>query len=281
MLQSFDVRAIIGAMRTICAAIVVAGSVCLAQAPPPAATPTFEVTSIKRSPEGASGFSFGRQPGGRWAMTNSSIGRLIRSAYPSVRDVVGAPAWVSEDRYDITARAEGTSALAQIEQMLRALLADRFRLIGHEVMEERPVYALVVAAADGKPGAAVVPSTIDCDAIRTARLQGKEVNLPVRADGGPACGWNGNGETYRFGGTPMSRLATEMLGQVDNRFVIDRTGLTGRYDFTLRYALEPTPGGDLPSLFTALQEQLGLKLVPDRAPVPVLVIDRIERPTPD
>jgi uncharacterized protein (TIGR03435 family) len=268
-------------MRAVLAAVIAAGSVCLAQSPPPATGPSFEVASIKRSPEGASGWRFGWQPGGRWAMTNSSVTRLIRSAYPTVRDVVAAPAWATGERYDITAKAEGTPALPQIEQMLRALLADRFRLVAHQAMEERPVFALVVASADGKPGPGLVPSKTDCDAVRTARLQGREVDVPPRADGGPACGWNGDGETYRFGGIPMSRLAVETLERVDNRLVVDRTGLTGTYDFTLRYAIEPKPGSDLPSLFTALQEQLGLKLVPDRAPVPVLVIDRIERPTAD
>ena len=268
-------------MRAVLAAIFAVGSVCFAQAPPPARPLTFDVASIKRSPDGASGWSFGWQPSGRWAMTNSSIVRLIRSAYPTVRDVVGAPEWVATERYDINARAEGSPTVPQIELMLRGLLTDRFRLVGHEAMEERPVFALVVAVASGKPGAGLVPSTIDCDAIRARRLQGQQVDLPVRPDGGPACGWNGNGETYRFGGIPMSRLAAEMLGSIDNRLVVDKTGLTGTYDFTLRYALEPKPGDDLPSIFTALHEQLGLKLVAERAPVPVLVVDRIERPTPD
>jgi uncharacterized protein (TIGR03435 family) len=268
-------------MRTVCAALIAAGSVSFAQAPPPAATPSFDVVSIKRSTADTRGYSYGWQPGGHWAMKNTAVIRLIRSAYPAVRDVVTAPEWLTSERYDVTAKAEGTPTLAQIEVMLQRLLADRFRFVAHEDMQERPVFALVVAAANGKPGPALVPSTIDCDAIRKRRLGGEQVNLPVRADGGPACGWNSDGETYRFGGIPMSRLATETLARVDDRFVVDRTGLTGTYDFTLRYAIEPKPGSELPSLFTALQEQLGLKLVPDRARVPVLVIDRIERPTPD
>lgn len=268
-------------MRAVCAAIIAAGSVCVAQAPPPAGSPSFEVASIKRSPEGARGFSIGDQPGGRWAMTNSSIVRLIRSAYPTTRDIVAAPAWVRDERYDITARAEGTPPPAQLEAMLRALLADRFRLAAHETMQERPVFALMVAAANGKPGPALVPSTVDCDAVRAARREGRPIDVPRPANGAPLCGWNGDGETYHFGGITMSRLATEMLTRVDDRFVVDKTGLTGIYEFTLRYAIEPKPGGDLPSMFTALQEQLGLKLVADRAPVPVLVVDRIERPTTD
>jgi uncharacterized protein (TIGR03435 family) len=87
------------------------------------------------------------------------------------------------------------------------------------------------------------------------------------------------GGVLRATGQPLSIISS--AGRPDGRIIVDKTGLAGRYDFTLRYAMQPGPNDDTPSIFTAVEEQLGLKLVPDRAPLDIVVVDRIERPTPD
>jgi len=248
-----------------------------------AAGPSFDVVSVKPTQPGTRGTSWGLRPGGRWAMTNRSIGTLIREAYPSpVNELANAPEWVTTDPYDVDGRAGGEVTRDEIRQMLRALLEERFQLSAHYETREVPVYALVVAADDGRPGDGLVRSSIDCDAVNAARLAGWPPEGPGPANGAPACGWTGTWETkgpeIHAGGIPLSRLS-EMLGQPDGRVIVDRTGLEGFFEFTLRYTDQPAVTDDVPSLFTALDEQLGLKLVPDRAPLPVLVVDHIDRPT--
>ena len=125
--------------------ILLASVITLAQSPP-SADLTFEVASIKRTPSDATGFSYGDQPGGRWAMHNASIATLIRSAYPSqVPELVGAPGWVNSERYEIHAKANGEPSRDEMALMLRALLADRMKLTVHCETQEWPVFALVVA----------------------------------------------------------------------------------------------------------------------------------------
>ena len=267
----------------LCAVVLITGTLVSAQRPQQSASanarPAFEVASIKRTPPGTKGFSYGARPGGLWTMTNRTIGTIIREAYPTqINELVGAPGWVSEDPYDVTAKAEGNPSREQMRLMLQALLADRFKLKAHYEKQERPIYALVIARSDGRVAPGLVQSTIDCAAVAAARREGRTPDGPVPANGAPPCAWTGNGEMIRFGGLPLSRLG-ESIGQPDGRPVVDKTGLPGSYEFTLRYAQQPAPGNDLPSIFTALEEQLGLKLVPERAPLDVLVVDHIERPT--
>lgn len=274
----------------LCGAVVGAGALVAGQTPAPAPAsrwPAFEVASIKPTAPGTRGASFGARPGGRWTMSNRSIGTLIRAAYPTqVRDLFGAPGWVTTDPFDVDARAGEHTTADQIPLMLRALLAERLNLQAHFETRELPVYALTIARKDGRLGAGLVPSTLDCEAVNAARQAGKTPDLKS-GSGGPPCAWaveySANGLLVRFSGLSISRL-TESLGQPDGRPIIDRTGLKGTWEFTLRYADPATPPADrtpadAPSLFTALQEQLGLELVPDRAPLQVLVIDHIERPS--
>ena len=167
--------------------------------------------------------------------------------------------------------------------MLQSLLAERFKLAVHYETKERPVFALVIARSDGRPGQGLPRSALDCDAVNAARRAGRKPEGPTPANGAPPCGMSLRAEdsqTLLFGGRPMSTLA-EWLGQPSGRVVVDKTGLTGNYEFTLRYTSQLTPRDDTPSVFTALEEQLGLKLVPDRAPLQVLVVDHVERPTED
>lgn len=244
----------------------------------------FEVASIKRSAPDADGTRWG-QPGGRWVMRNMAVSVMIREAYPTPSgELIGAPDWVISERYDVDAKAEGNRTREQMRPMLQQLLNDRFKLRLHYETREQPIYALLLARSDGRTPARLVRSTIDCDAIAAARREGRSPDVTETSSGAAPCAWSASygpdGTTVRFGGLPLSRLG-ESVGNPDGRVVIDKTGLSGGYEFTLTFQQQPKPGDDKASLFTALQEQLGLKLVADRALLPTLVVDHIERPTPN
>lgn len=253
---------------------------------PPPGGPTFEVASIKRTGNDIrTSRSVGERPGGLWVLEGMTIAPMIRSAYTAdTSELIGAPDWVSSEPYDVTAKAAGEVTREQMEAMLRALLADRFKLAVHYEIQERPVYALVLARPDGRLGPNIRQSDLDCDAIRAARRAGSQEPIPPTKNGAPACGMSMRGvqdmEVF-LGGTPLTTLASS-FGSATGRVVIDRTGLKGNYEVTLRYNPQPradAPPDAAPSIFTAVEEQLGLKLQPDRAPLRVLVIDHIERPT--
>lgn len=254
-------------------------------AAPPADAPRFEVVSIKRVSGSRSERSIGEQPGGRFVLSAMPIAPLIRSAYRSdTDDLIGAPDWVLSEEYDLAAQAGRAVGREQMTAMLQALLAERFKLAAHYEMQERPVYALRPARADGRLGANIRRSELDCEAIDAARRGGSGGPFPLPANGAPACGMamrGGNGMQLLTGGLPLARLMGS-IGAAAGRVVVDKTGLTGNYEITLRFmpqqAQNNAPDAP-PDIFTALQEQLGLKLEPDRAPVRVLVIDHIERPT--
>ena len=248
--------------------------------------PTFDVASIKRSTDTIQTTrSVGERPGGVWMLQGMAIAPMIRSAYPSdTSDLIGAPDWVSAETYDVTAKASGDVPREQMQAMLRALLADRFKLAVHYEIQERPVYALVLARADGKLGPNIRRSDLDCAAISAARRTGSTASIPAAGNGAPACGLSMRGTTgmeVLVGGLPLSSLADSIRGDA-GRVVRDKTGLVGNYEVTLRYMPRPDPNAPPdapPTIFTALQEQLGLKLEADRAPLRVLVVDNIERPT--
>ena len=251
---------------------------------PPANGPTFEVVSIKRVTDIRNQHSIGEQPGGRFVISGVTIAAVINRAYPSdTSELIGAPGWVGADFYDLTAQAGRDVPREQMDLMLRAMLAERFKLAVHYELHEGPVYALVLARADGKLGPDIKRSDLDCDAILAARRAGSKEPSPATSNGAPACGTRMFGEDaglkVLLGARPLSALATLIRGGAE-RAVVDKTGLNGNYDITLNYTLatDPPPGNP-PNIFTALQEQLGLKLEPDRAPLKILVIDRIERPT--
>jgi uncharacterized protein (TIGR03435 family) len=174
---------------------------------------------------------------------------------------------------------------------MRSLLTERFKLVVHKETRDLDVYALVLAKPGGKPSAALKPSTTDCAQLMFGRRGGPPPTPPGPND--PVlCGMRGTFGRIQVGGFPMSQFATGLQGQA-GRLVLDRTGLTGNWDFELTFAPErpvgPLPAGvelppadpNAPNLFTALQEQLGLKLESTKAPIEVLVIDQVEQPTPD
>jgi uncharacterized protein (TIGR03435 family) len=318
--------------RAACLGILVSciGSEALrAQAPAQPAAPTsFEVTSVKPSDPNATG-PFGSVPmmlpqgAGGLRATNMPLRLLVRMAY-GVQDfqIVGGPSWQMSSKFDITAKStEGTTkGMEDLLPLVKTLLADRFKLKTHMETRDLPTYLLVVARSDGKLGPDIKPSTSDCSGAAEAQKKLAEAVLK----GGPAaiasmlpkpgetvkCGlgpaFNPANPAAGFGlradGQPMTML-TQMLTQATGRTVIDKTGLTGLYDWELRFdpqvliaAMAQQAGinipagllqnaspafADSPSLLTALNEQLGLKLDSQRGPVEVLVIDSAELPEPD
>jgi uncharacterized protein (TIGR03435 family) len=234
----------------------------------------FEAASIKPSapqPMGTMRIGVQMLPGGRISMTGVTVKIMIQQSY-QVRDfqIVGGPSWMGSDRYDITAKPEGAATPEQVRLMTQALLADRFQLKFHRETKELPTYALVVAKGGPKfHESEVVPEGSD-------KPRGTRVSV-------------GRGQ-FSLQGAAMAALANQ-LGQVLGRSVIDKTELAGNYDFKLEWTPDESqgtvrpPGVDAPppadttgvSLFTALQDQLGLKLESTKGPVEILVIDRAEK----
>jgi uncharacterized protein (TIGR03435 family) len=270
--------------------------------------PKFEVASVRENTSGSNQVSVGMQPGGRFTAVNMPLVILMRSAY-RLQDsqLVGAPDWTETSRYDITAKAEGdlppSSPIGPPSTgmvMLQSLLEERFKLKVHREVREQPIYALVPAQSPGRLGPHLAQSNVDCQAAAAAgRKSSSPPSAPLQPGQRPPCGTHMGFGEIRGGARPLTLLAS-MLAQVVQRPVIDRTELAGGFDFDLRWTpdtlparppgtpadqpfrmngVEIDPNG--PSIFTAVQEQLGLKLEATRGPVDVLVVDHIERPTPD
>jgi len=287
--------------------ISVATAAALPQAQVTAPADRFEVASVKPYKGPLTMISSNTEPGGRFVAQQQSLRDLIMLAY-KVREsqITGGPAWIGSDRFDVNAKAarelppfDPTGDIGPLERMLQSLLADRFKLVAHRETREMPIFALVVARSDRKLGEKLRPTSIDCAAMFAERARAGQPG-PLVAGDRPTCGMIVSPWSIRIGGGPLSQL-TMVLTQMTNRFVADQTGLTGNYDVDLQWTPtglrmgRPPGGGDGPpgsppvpapdangaTLETAIQEQLGLKLDPQRAPVPVLVIDRADQPTPD
>jgi len=246
--------------------------------PPPSkpmpadANPSFEVATIKPSRPDER-LSILVSPGGRqFSTTDSSLINLITFAYRlQPRQVTGGPAWLETEKYDLLARPDtpGMPSEKQLETMLQKLLADRFKLSFHREKKELSVYAITV----GKTGPKLTKSDGDPNGL-------------------PGLGFRGPG---RFNGrnTNIADFAGIMQTLVLDRPVVDQTGLGDRYDFALNWTPDETQFGGLagqlppqsdkadvpPDLYTAIQQQLGLKIEATKAPVDVLVIDRVEKPS--
>jgi len=251
-------------------------------------TPSFEAASVKVNRSGSREVNFGMPGGGRFTATNAPLREIIRVAYSPLPDflIVGAPDWIRTERFDIVAKAEGNPERAQLFLMLRALLADRVKLTVHRETREIPIYALVRAKTEGPLGPRLRPAAVDCVALMAAAQKG----TPLPPSNRILCGTRARAGTIAIGGMTMDQIALGLWPQL-GRVVVDRTGLQGSFDLDLDFAPESSvtastgapdaPPGDAPSIFTAVQEQLGLKLESTRGPVEVLVIDRVERPTDD
>jgi uncharacterized protein (TIGR03435 family) len=261
------------------------------------AGPAFDAASIKPNKSGNSQKGIGPEPGGRFSAINVSLLELIPFAYGIAQlsantRVVGGPAWVSSDRFDIVAKAEGTPSPEQMRTMVRALLTDRFKLSAHNELRDIPVYALVMARGDKAFGPQLRRSSVDCAALYAAARATPQPPAEVQAAIQNSCSKRFRPGNVTGGGWTMEGF-TNTLEPFVSRIVVDKTGLAGGFDITLEWTPEsvsaasdkvaPTssPATDLPSIFTALQEQLGLRLESTTGPVEVLVIDHVEQPTPD
>ena len=223
--------------------------------------------------------------GGTYAATNTPLRFLILTAFNLEFEpfrLTGGPDWIDSERFDILGALPVGAKPADTTKMLRTLLEERFHLVVHTEKREIPIFALMLARADGKLGPRLTRSTTDCAALVAKSAPGAPV--PPRADGRPTCGTQASGRTIQGGGRPLSALAT-ILSQHVSRRVEDRTGLAGSFDFDLEFEQSDrglrtdAAAADAPTIFTALQEQLGLKLESTRGPADIYIIDRVERPT--
>jgi uncharacterized protein (TIGR03435 family) len=214
--------------------------------------PQFEVASIKPSAPGARGPTIYNPTRGRFAIDSITAKGLIAYAY-DVRDfqVSGGPSWLGSVEFDIVAKPEGDASGEKILAMTRSLLTERFNLTLHRESKELPVLALMIA--NGGP-----------------RLH------PSVSKGGPEIRGGRGRLVARRVTTGM--FASQLAGRVLGRPVLDRTGIAGEFDIDLQWTPDENPDGG-PSIFTALQEQLGLKLEAQKGSIDVLVIDHIEKPS--
>ena len=277
--------------RTRAAILFLAAASVIGQRPPAPATPPpgFEVAVIRPSAADAAGTNF-MLSSSRFSVTNAPLTDLIQFAYnlKTNQQVPKTPAWIASEKFDVDAtiadadrdalkKLPADQKLEQYRLRVRTLLADRFNFKASMQTRELPVYALVLAKGVPKP--ALAPAPPDTLAQRTPTLGGFSIGQ------------------VKAGAVSMAVFADWLSGRpdVDGRPVVDATGLKGSFDFTLGFARageQPTPydaanahnntaqDADVP-LLTALEEQLGLKLEPRRAPVEVLVIDHVEPPTPN
>jgi bla regulator protein blaR1 len=273
--------------------------------------PSFEVASVKRNTSSSPGVRLFFQPGGRFVADNVTLQFLIAAAYGDPRpladfQIIGGAKWITADRFNVVAKAEGDPQPSNegpppiMFAMLRTMLGERFKLRVHEETREMPIYALVKARNDGKLGEHLKPSATDCAALMKSAGRDRPP-VPPSPTERPACGMRVGFGNLAAGGMTVGQFAgaiSRMPGI--NRVIVDRTGIDGPYDLDLQWTPDQLPpraagspadapirvnGVDVdpngPSIFTALQEQLGLKLESTKGAVHVIVIDAAEPPTDD
>jgi uncharacterized protein (TIGR03435 family) len=234
------------------------------------ANPSFDIATIKPSKPDQQGKGFTIR-GRSFITINTSLVDLITFAYNlHPKQIIGLPAWTATDNYDLDAIPDtpGVPNEKQLKSMVQKLLADRFKLVFHHEKKELSAYVITLA----KGGSKLTPTTSEEGGLPTLMFQGLGNMVNVNAT--------------------IPGFAAVMQAAVLDRPVVDQTGLTGRYDFTLKWTPDesqfagmgvkvppPTDKDTLPSLFTAMPEQLGLKLDPVKTPVDVLVIDHVEKPS--
>jgi uncharacterized protein (TIGR03435 family) len=263
--------------------------------------PAFEAATIK--PSGECGNGRGSRGGpagpGRLSMRCQTLSDLIQSAFGTIAkganpymkylQIIGGPKWLGSDQYDIDAKAAGAADREEMRgPMMQALPADRFRLKMHRESRDVPVYALTVA----KGGTKLPPAKEESCVPRDVE------HLPAAGQPMPNfCGFqlprmSGHDFAIDMSKTSLDEFA-EWLSGIMDRGVIDKTGVPGVFDFHLKFAPEGTklggpvmavtPGSPLDvtaaSIFTAVQEQLGLKLSPEMSPIEAIIVDQAERPS--
>jgi uncharacterized protein (TIGR03435 family) len=229
---------------------------------------TFDVASIKLAKPGTTAGGIKAMPGGEEYIAQDAPVKLMIALMYKIpqRQITGGPDWLTTDLYEIDAKANHSYNIDDLHTMFQNLLADEFKLKFHKETKEGNVYAL----------------TIDKSGLKMKEHTGEQAfNIPIT--GGVAAGFTGDRVNMEY--------LCWWLGQVltnDQRPVVDMTGLTKNYDFTLKFLPELPPNvspesipaeiANRPSLFVALKEQLGLRLDPQKGPVEYYVIDHIERP---
>jgi uncharacterized protein (TIGR03435 family) len=238
----------------------------------------FEAVSIRPSTSIEDRVNGSVQPSGRVTLRGVTPYWLILFSYNGIftaERIAGEPAWSRNERYDIDATAAREPK--DVRVLLQNLLQDRFQFRAHTEMREIPVYTLLLARSDGKLGRRLRQAAVDCadqEGVRRAEAEKKAGEFVCRGRAGA--------NSLSFRGLPIRNLVTA-LGSRVQRPVVDRTGLLGNFDIDLEWSptLEATDvlGSDRVSIFTAVQEQLGLRLQADKAVQDVLVIDNVERPS--
>jgi uncharacterized protein (TIGR03435 family) len=261
----------------------------------------FDVASIKPNTAGPTSMLWAFR-GRRFTARYVTLKQLTSTAYGQVEhslaayQLSGGPDWLDADRFDVEATAPGVpdsprgTFPSPLLAMLRSLLEERFQLQTHFEAKELPVFALVLARRDGTLGPRLRRRTVDCVAAGAETREPRNLFNPALAERRPCGGRMGLG-LLTAGGLTMTNLASALESRVPgvDRVVVDRTGLAGTFDVDVTWRFEtpadasagllPPPDPNAPTLFTALQEQLGLKLESTKAPVDILVIDRVEHPT--
>jgi bla regulator protein BlaR1 len=263
----------------------------------PSRDAAFDVTSVKQNNAGSGMIRMLPAANGGWQAENVTAGMLVRLAFQlQDNQIVGGPKWLFEDRFDVKGTGTAPGRDGTLFDKLRSMLKDRFKLVAHVETREQPMYALVLARRDGKLGEKMTPSTTDCTPAGP-NGRGRGQAAPPAPGERPKCGFMIGPGRIAVGGQTMAAFA-QNLSRFVGGIVVDKTGLTGTYDVELSYApdpginafgrdLPPQPGpapvptGDAPSIFAAVQEQLGLKLDATKGPIDVLVIDSAEKPTQD
>jgi uncharacterized protein (TIGR03435 family) len=257
--------------------------------------PVFDVASVKPDTSGNNRAMTRIQPGGLFTATNVTLESTITSAYQlKPHQLIAEQKWnrLLSERFDIEAKAEGNPSTEQTSLMLQSLLADRFKLIVHHETRQLPVFALVLSKA-GQTGAQLLPHSDQAKCIDPSAPP-----PPVTSDMPPRCGnllsMNIVPVSHISGNKVTMEMLADRLSYQMDRIVVDHTGLDGLFDLKLEYAPAvlangapagpdvgaPDPSAP-PTIVTALQEQLGLKLESQTAPVDVLVVDHIEEPSPN
>ncbi|HKE85269.1 MAG TPA: TIGR03435 family protein [Vicinamibacterales bacterium] len=271
----------------VAAALIAAVSSIESTAEAPQAPAQFDIVSIKKNTSLEAGGGMRSLPDGTSVMVNQPIRSLIMVAAPvPVREVEGLPDWAMQERYDITTKPPAGSTREQRSEMMRTMFEERMKLKAHVEQRERDIFALVVARSDGRLGPQLKPSTLDCSPRPPGTPPPPPPTSFSEADAQGRCGGLFGQGVIVSGGILLDSLVLSISG-LAGRQVINRSGLQGFYALTLRFALPRGPGAatgaaaddNLPDFFTALQEQLGLKLQPEKATIPIFVIDHIERPT--
>ena len=278
--------------------LILGSAIALVHAQTPGTRPAFEAATIKPNADCGNGrggpMGGGPMGPGRLSMGCTTVQMLVQLAYGSFANgarpdprrlqVVGAPEWVESDHFDVVAKAEGDADLTQMAgPMMQTLLEDRLKLKIHRETRDLPIYALIVAKGGSKLQSVKEGS---CTPIDLSHLPAG----PPAPGQMPNCGRansrrNGAEIEMNVSGMSAADFSGQILSGALDRPVFDKTGLSGLFDFHLHYALD-NPGtsaaaSDLPglSIFTAVQDQLGLKLSPETGPLEVLVVDHVEKPS--